>query len=95
MQQTTPKIEIRDGEVWVCLGYAPTIDETYGILRSGDLAKLKFDIAANERKRMAWLLDNINEFAAFVQFRGQPPGPGDFLEVNFPWSHEGKMKVKS
>jgi hypothetical protein len=88
MQQRTPKMEIRDGEVWICLGHG--MDKPYAILTDKDLEKLKGEIALNEHKRMAFVLDNIDKFAEWMQWRGNDPSAGKFLEVTYPWAHEGK-----
>lgn len=95
--QRVPKIEIRaDGEVWVCIGHH-SINESLGVIRAGELAARDAHIAANERKRMAYVLDNLESFADFIQWRGKQPNPPDvaqFLDAPYPWSHEAKSNAQ-
>ena len=61
--------EIRDGEVWICVGHASSA-ESLGIITSRELAARDTYIAENERKRMAYVLDHLELFASFIQWRG-------------------------
>jgi hypothetical protein len=87
-----PKIEIRDGEVWICIGHKP-YNESFGIITPTELAARDAYIAENERKRMAFVLDHMEEFAAWVQWHGSTPKPGTLLPVEYPWAFEAKEKT--
>lgn len=93
MQQRTPKIEIRDSEIWVCLGHGP-VNRPFAVLTDDDLARIKDEIRTNEHKRMAYILEHIVEFQDWLQWRGNDKTAGAFLDVTFPWAHEGKTNAK-
>lgn len=79
-----PRIEVRDGEIWVCIGHNPQ-NESLGIVREGEYQRIRDEVAANERKRIAFVLDHMEEFASWIQWRGNPVEKGKFLEQTFPF----------
>ena len=68
----TPKIQIIDGEIWVCVGHCSTSTDRFGIIGQGEWETMRKSVAANERKRIVFLLDHMEEFLDFIQWRGNP-----------------------
>ena len=84
MQQKIPRIEVRDGEVWVCLGATPSFG-SMGLLLKDDYDKLRKEIAANERQRIAYVLDHMEEFASWIQYKGKDVEGNPPLDINSSW----------
>lgn len=86
-----PKIEIRDDGVWVHIGYH-TPKQTFTVVTQEDYAKMREELILNERRRMIYLLEHLNEFADWVQYRGQDVMTAPLLDQNLPFAHESKLK---
>jgi hypothetical protein len=84
-----PKIKIIDGELWICLG-PEDLASGIGIVRPGELALRDEAVRKNEHKRIMWLLDNIDDFASYVQWKGNPPSAGLILDPENPWTYDPK-----
>lgn len=79
----TPKIKIEsDGEIWISVGYTGGRINRFGLIREGEWQKLRNEVAANERKRFIFLLDHMEEFMDWIQFRGNPKEIGKLQDVS-------------
>jgi len=76
----TPKIQIIDNEIWVCVGHCSTSTDRFGIIRQGEWETMRKSVAENERKRIAFLLEHMEEFLDFIQWRGNPKEIGSLLD---------------
>ena len=88
MNQSFPKIQIIEDEIWVCIGHKSLTSTKFGIVLEGQWKAEENRIRADERKRMAFLLDNINEFPGYLQWRGQDPSAGGMLPQTNIWQND-------